>query len=352
MKFQEVIVWGFWAGNVGDDLFLCALTSRYPSVNFHIVCDQRFSLAFNKIKNIYIHESVDATVLNCSLQIFLGGSIFMEPSDAKKILPKVLCTTKYNISNIPYIIIGANFGPFTKYLFYRLYYEWFKNAEDICFRDRYSKNLFSKLNNVRWAPDILLGKIKGLEGFHPVSKSISISLIQNNQRIGLPNYNEDNYISAMKNIIKIYIELGFNIKLLSFCPYQGDTIICNQLYNYLSNYEKKKTCLIEYNGSNLLEFLKNGFDCQYMIGTRFHSIILSWALNIKSMPIIYNQKMEKAILDYSYPYKYAYLTDLKNISFKDIDYNRNLNYWNCIELSEKSAFHFAYTDKILGGTYE
>lgn len=313
---KNVVVWGYWAGNLGDDLFLLTLCARYPKINFHIVCELRFAKAFLNVSNIIVHEDIKSLTLDYILQIFLGGSLFIQPNEKNQIQYKFYDTTKFNILNCPYIVIGANFGPYNEIEFYSLYYNWFKKAQDICFRDKWSKEQFCQFNNVRWAPDIILNRHTFFNNIYlpESSKFISFSLIKNNKRLGLPVYSEKAYVNLILTIINKYIELGFEIKLLSFCPNQGDTIIAHEIYSNLSSVSKIKTSILEYNG-DVLSFIKDGFDCSYLIGTRFHSIILSWALKKRVLPIVYNIKTKNAIVDYEYPYDYLDITNLTNITF-------------------------------------
>ena len=334
--------------NLGDDLFLCAICNRYPKFEFIIECDSQYSVAFNNLSNLMIVSDINDIKDTICLQIFLGGSLFMQPKNEKNIKSKYIDTIKKNTFNAPYIIIGANFGPYNNMQHLHLYQDWFQWANDICFRDLWSKNQFPSLNNIRWAPDIILGQHNLLceKDFIATERAISLSLINNNGRIGLPCYSEKTYISSLSSAIQKYIEQDYRIKLLSFCPKQGDTIISQKIKDNLSSTYRYKTEIIEYNG-DISRFIENGYNCEYIIGTRFHSVIIAWCLNIKVLPIIYNDKMRHVIEDYTFPYDYLDITQLKNATFESFDSNRSRQPWNCENLKCFSNEHFSYLDKFV-----
>ncbi|KIR02076.1 putative transferase [Lachnospiraceae bacterium TWA4] len=51
-------------------------------------------------------------------------------------------------------ILGANFGPYYTEEYLKAMAKVFEKAEDVCFREKYSYQLFQN-NRVRYAPDIL-----------------------------------------------------------------------------------------------------------------------------------------------------------------------------------------------------
>ena len=57
----------------------------------------------------------------------------------------------------PTYILGANFGPYETESYRVLVQEYLAKAEDVCFRDEWSKEKFPELSNIRFAPDIVLG---------------------------------------------------------------------------------------------------------------------------------------------------------------------------------------------------
>lgn len=87
--------------------------------------------------------------------VVLGGSMFIEKNLARNELKENI-KSKYNTSSSLFIL-GINFGPYKNSYYCDLYKELFSKADDVCFREKYSAELFKDLKNVRVAPDIIFG---------------------------------------------------------------------------------------------------------------------------------------------------------------------------------------------------
>lgn len=325
----------YTAQNLGDDMFVDYICSRYPNVQFLIVCPSEYCYAFSKIQNLKVFHSEKALQADpkaISLQILIGGSLFMEPRFSKDIYNKFVSNTMYRMyEDIPMIIIGANFGPFKTPLHLHLHKAWFSTMNQISFRDDYSYNLFKDLLHVTWAPDILFN--------YPIPKvtqkrTIVISCIHNNHRIGLPDYNEEDYIASLCKIAQTYINMDYSILLASFCEKQGDSLVVKEIMNRLCS---EKAMGVSYKG-DIMEFLSHILTAEYIIGTRYHSIILGWLAGIPVFPISYNSKTEEMLKCYGFKGHYSSIESLSS----DFEYSELL-LTNGIRIPiaprRQSAFH-------------
>ena len=283
-----------------DDMFINFICNKYPTINFIMICSPEYNEAFVSIPNLKLYNSKDELCAdNCmiDIQILIGGSLFMQPKDRSDIYSKFLYNKQYRLfDHIPMIILGANFGPFDSDYHYQLHKEWFKTIDYISFRDKYSFELFRDIDCVTWAPDILLNYPM------PVRKSsrkIAISCIHNDGRIGLPNYNEGDYIKWMVNISNKYIDKGFSIYLFSFCNKQGDAEIAYKIDQQLTSSD-----IIEYTG-NINYILTRFSEVDFVIGTRFHSIIFALSYGVPVFPIVYNSKTRNMLDCYGFDGRYA-----------------------------------------------
>lgn len=311
------------ANNLGDDLFIIHLCEHYKHEQFLMYCPYEFSSPFQSIKNLKLVFNVGEIEQFHSLiylQILIGGSLFMQPKNEDDIYDKYLFNKKYRyFDDKPFIIIGANFGPFNSSKHYILHKKWFSSLEHISFRDKYSLRLFNELDNVSYAPDMLFGyTLPNVERKHKVG----ISCIYNNNRIGLSNYNEKSYIDFLIHVCNKYAENEFSIVLFSFCNKQGDNIAVKKIFDGIRN--KERTEIIEYTG-NIYLFLNNLLSCEYIIGTRFHSIVLALSAGIPVFPIIYNLKTQNLLTDLEFAGHSIPIEDCSNITFDYVDYNRKMN---------------------------
>ena len=340
---KRVFIHAYTEQNLGDDMFIKYLCNRYPEVDFYLSCKDYYAAAFNKICNLNILDEFKySRSMNFDLQIVIGGSIFMQ-SVNKNIFEKYASDKKIKIPNIPTYIIGANFGPYKSKIFRLLYKHWFKSIDGIVFRDEYSYNLF-RFSNMRWAPDILFNY-----DFPDLvtKKIISVSCIKQNRRSGLSNYNEELYFKKLAEILEIYSRLGFSINLTAFSTVQGDDIAAKTIYNLLSIQAKSVAEISVYQG-NIDRFLKQILSSAYIIGTRFHSIILGWNAGIPVFPICYNSKSKNAISSYGFKGNYIDIDKISETDFQYIDLNRTIGTGVDIkDLKNEAENHFLILDKVL-----
>lgn len=340
---KKVFIHAYTEQNLGDDMFIEYLCNRYPTVDFYIFCKNCYETALSKISNLNIlkhteyHFSTDFY-----LQIIIGGSIFMQ-SVNKGIFKKYSSDKKNKIFDVPTYIIGANFGPYKSIFFRLLYKHWFKSIDGIVFRDRYSYDLF-RLNNMAWAPDILFNyNLPDIS----TKRIVSISCIKQNFRSGLNDYNEDLYFQKLAEVAEIYSRLGFSINLAAFSKAQEDDIAAKMIYNFLSPQAKSMTEISIYQG-NIDTFLKKLLSSSYIIGTRFHSVILGWNAGIPVFPICYNSKLKNAIDSYEFKGNYVDISKICDIDFSYIDLNRTVEIGvDTKKLKKEANNHFLILDELL-----
>ena len=160
----------------------------------------------------------------------------------------------------------------------------------------------------------------------------------NNHRIGLPEYSNEDYFNFCANVSVEYIEKGFDITLASFCIHQQDSLAIDKICSIIPREYRDRVSVIEY-VNDIDSFLKKFLSSKFIIGTRFHSIILAWKANIPVFPIVYNSKTSNVIQDYGYSGNYADIRHLESVSFDMLEENRNGPIFQCKKLIEKSHMH-------------
>lgn len=339
---KKVLIHAYAEQNLGDDMFVKYLCMRYPSISFYICCRRQYATAFRTINNLCIMNPDECYNYKdfCS-QIVIGGSIFMQSSN-KSILKKYFTDKKRLVPNIATYVLGANFGPYQSGIFLHLYKHWFKSLNEITFRDKYSYNLFH-LSNMRWAPDILFNYSLPKTSHQ---KAVSISCIKKNFRSGLRNYNESVYLQKLAYISKCYAQSGYKIILACFSKIQEDDIAAKMIYNLLPPQVQSMTEIIVYSG-DIENFLRIFLSSDYIVGTRFHSIILGWSAGIPTFPICYNSKLEYAISSYHFNGNFIDIDKIGMVDFSYIDSNRNPPQTvNRKKMTEEAKTHFLSLDNI------
>ena len=345
MKRKSCLVIGYMNLNFGDDLFFYILFKKYTQVDFYMyppsVLLDKYKLCYKKFKNVkfydeeeyYINVRKDITDKNVPINLFpmiceraknvdfyinIGGSIFIQNSNWKNDDRFIL---KSIIKNKKSFIIGCNFGPGDEE-FTEFYKKWFRKFDDVCFRDKQSYEIFKDLPNTRKASDIvLLDCKKNILSNLLYKKNIAISVIDIENNKSLKEY-KDHYYDWHTKVIKYYIHQGYNINLFSFCTTDGDLKAINHILENISDMEKKHIQIIEYDGI-ISQFLNKFKKNKFVIGTRFHSIILAIRNNQYFLPISYSNKTDNFLKDLK----------IKPISIKELNKKskKNLKFSHVIQ---------------------
>lgn len=357
---KRILIKAYTYTNFGDDLFVKILCERYPKHKFYISCSRFHDNAFEKIYNLVIMNRSHIkgmiinnfkkllTKLNISVnfpydaQVSIGGSIFIEPKNNALFNEYFhhLYSIKQN-DKLPYFVLGANFGPYHTKDFLEKHQIYFQEqVNDICMRDYDSYQLFKEVSHVRYAPDIVFNYQMPIK---EKSNLIIISCIHNDERDELLNYNNDLYIKKIIALCNYYLSLGKQVCLLSLCSHLKDHITCQTVQKHF----KDHVFTVEYNG-NLEEITELFASAEYVIASRFHSMILGFLANVPVFPISYSNKTQNAVKTYGFTGRYALINDFCKLTCEEIDENRLNQYKLDIHSLQKEAQkHFTFLDKFL-----
>ena len=340
---KKVYILAYSKMNLGDDIFIDMLVKRYKHIQFYSKNMRMDSYAYKENANLhFIDYTLDELVdlADFDAFVYIGGSIFMEHAGGIERIEKLKeLAIKCNHLGIPFYYISSNFGPYQTEDYKTLVAEMFGEVTDVCLRDKSSFEIFNNIPTVRYAPDAVLAYCP--PKVEKEKNTIGISVINFKFREKLKNY-EQKYYEILLKSIEHYIQKGFKVKLFSFCKYEGDEDTAQLLIDKVS--KKKSVELITYNG-NIKEFLKKYGKVEYMICSRFHSMILSYILKQKSYILSYSNKITNVIKDLNLINTYQSFGDINNIDYISIDSFKDFNY-NDLILSEANK-QFAKLDEQL-----
>ena len=339
--------------NLGDDLFIKVITDRYKNCKFYIDADSKYlkidnlkSYRQNKLKkniNRLIKliskgkKSLDNYyMLNKDLCVIIGGSMFIENKYSNML-------RKSEKIKKDYYILGANFGPYESEWYFNKYYNFFKDAKDVCFREKKSYYLFKSIPQVRSASDIIFS-FDTKNVIIKKSKKVIISVIDCSKKIkGDFNYKET-YENKICELIDIFRKKGYSIKLMSFCKSEGDE---NAIASILSKCENKEDIEIYYYRGNVDEALNVLGDSSVIIGTRFHANILGMILNKTVIPIAYSDKTLNVLNDMNFKGRIFDIRDEEKFDVQSIT-DEELNYISDITNQVNDANNQFYgIDKVI-----
>ena len=335
-KKLSVFLYGAWKSNLGDDLFLRAITHRYPDFTFHILVNRKYSGAYSGIGNLVSHvrDGRVTRLLNnvfrrlrkpdyiflkmaklADAVIFLGGSLYQQEVNWKKLYDQ---RSRLRSLFGAAFAIGNNFGPCTDPGMYELYKGFFRGMNDVCFRDRYSKDLFP-YDNVRSASDIVFG----INSFCPDNNSspADARLKTSYAVISVIDLDCDSVSRKFKNVTTVKYERwiaglvsaleqrGFAVVLMGFCGSEGDDVAIDRIIrnNHFNN-------TVKFIHSNVDESLSVLRGAGLIVATRFHAMIIGWAFGKKVVPIVYGNKMRQVIKDSAFD---GYCVDIEQIESCD-----------------------------------
>ncbi|MFV0979107.1 polysaccharide pyruvyl transferase family protein [Latilactobacillus sakei] len=303
---KKVLLQCYFNKNLGDDLFIkivreqfkdCEITCLLPdgtdidSVTYLGIKSWTYKKMYRRLDKILYRmfnktPILDKFVGEFNQVIILGGSLFIEHKDWKNQLYiyKRLVNSANRVD-----IIGANFGPFTSDLFLKEYTNLFRNVNNIVFRDIESVNYFPELTNVIVRKDFVLNLNIDRYGKRN-DNSIAISVMNIKSKANLEKYSE-NYFDFLKLQAEYFLSKGYNVKLFSFCEPEGDLEACELLAKMI---DSENVDIVNYD-NNINHVLEEYSNCEYVIGTRFHSSILGILFQKKILPLSYSVKTNNAL---------------------------------------------------------
>lgn len=351
---KKIFVDVYLAYNLGDDLFVDILAKKFPNAEFTLnyvgdnydkfiknyenLSRRKYSLIDKINQKLKIKDTLynyDKLAEEHDALIFIGGSIFREEEYYKSLLnDRIKLVQAFKSRNKKVFILGANFGPIKTQKFVEEYREFFKLCDDICFRDKYSYNIFKELNQVRYEPDIVFQL--------DISKKVAIkndlvgfSIIEPNHKDGLAIYREE-YIESNIKCIELLVDKGNKCCLMSFCKKEGDLSIANEIFNRLEQDIKEKVFIFDYCG-DIEKAIQLISTFKLFIAARFHANIIGLLLNIPILPIIYSDKTSNMLNDLGFEGEVIYLKDINRITNERIIFNNNLSY--CLEYEKVNSIN-------------
>lgn len=347
---MKVLILAYTQMNLGDDLFLHILLNRYPEIDFSLHCTDEFSKPFQNFKNLHIFNTpIQEYLKKHSFDgvVYIAGSVFMEPHNYNgknnpnfKKWEKIALDCKK--SKKPFFYISCNFGPYTHENYLKQTEKYLNICKDVCFRDKYSYEVFKKISGVRYAPDA------ALSAKYPKTKkikdSVGISIIEPSIRWYIPQNKKEDYYNFLKTNIMYLINEGKEIFLFSFCESEGDVIAQKKLLDIIPKKYHEKINLLNYEG-NVDSYLKSYNEMEYALCGRFHSIILSIIFNHKFFVTSYSNKTTNVINDFSIKNQIVKYETINPTEIIPINLYKKINPIKKIFIQFKSRNQFKAFDK-------
>lgn len=361
---KKIFINAYSEFNLGDDLFIKILCERYPNTLFYIYAPENYKVLFQDVKNLkvipknklmikavnYLSRKLfkkknfykKKFIDKCDATLYIGGSLFIQESNWRKYLDSV---KQMKVPNRPFFLLGANFGPYNNIEFYNESRKLFNEFEDICFRDEKSYDLFKDLTNVRKADDIVFQLAENNLVQQMSSKNIIISVIKPSFRKNLKG-NDEIYYNKISDIASYFAENEYTVTLMSFCEFEEDNKAINEIRKKIPKHLTSKISNYYYK-LNLTEALNLIENSSFIVGTRFHAMILGWVFNKPVYPIVYSEKMTNVMSDVGFKGNYTLFSDLENLDPYVVFQSMERNLLDISEQKLNSQNQFLKLDEFL-----
>ncbi len=337
---MKIYVDAYLAKNLGDDLFINILTTRYPEHKFYAISkgEKGYNTKnFKVYSNMYIFKILKKFQWEKYLAnhydtvVTIGGSMFMERGDTNR---------DFSMGKNKRYVLGINFGPYKTQEYYNNIHNMLSNVEDVCFRDKYSYNLFKDLPNVRQAADIVFSMDTANIKITNRKRAI-ISIISPKDKID-EKY-EEKYEEKMLELITFLIKKEYEICLMSFCKNENDEEEIEKIYNKIQENQKKKVEKYYYNG-NIEEALNTIADSQLVVGGRFHANIIGLCLGKSILPVLYSDKTLHVLEDMQINTPIIDIRNLESFDIKSITDDDLTRHYDVEKQKEDAQRHFERLD--------
>lgn len=339
---MKIFVNAYLENNLGDDLFFEILQNRYPNQEYYLLSSSYKTT--NKNVHIISNEIIIKAIRKlqmkqiiankCDINVVIGGSMYMETQNK---IPK------FSLGKNPYYILGANFGPYKTKEYFNAAHKFFADAQDVCFRESYSYELFKDLKNVRYASDIVFSldttNIKSTNNKRVVFSIISCKRKMNDSYASI-------YEKTIIDMTKYFINQGYEICYMSFCKKEGDEQAIEEIISKCDKETKQHISKYYYKG-NIKEALEELANSQIIVGGRFHANILGMLLKKAVIPMMYSDKTKNVLEDMNFKGKILDIRKLDSFNAEEIS-KENMTYKQDCEFQIKDAQkHFEKLDKVL-----
>ncbi|MDF2479512.1 MAG: putative glycosyltransferase [Sphingobacterium sp.] len=336
--------------NFGDDLFVKIVCERYPNDTFYII-DHNYNEArrrrFRKIPNLKfvaaIAEMCNSTLFD--MLLLVGGDMFPNTSDYRY---RELLIDKRKEQGKPVSFIGCNLHKHYDEPNAEIVLRLFEKADFAGVRDEWTYN-FIKTKwpqaNVRQTADLAFSYR------YPVRRASKPGLlgISIRRKAGVSESVYGAYCNSLAFVINAYLSKDNGNTVRLYCFSSGsfnDKEVAEDILQGVT--EKTRVSIVGYDG-DIDVFLGSFAECEYVIATRFHAIIMALVLNIPMLPYAYESKVTNLLHDIGYSgivQDYGGLTASLDAVLQQIEEQRPLyDERKLAEYTKRADVNFLYLDK-------
>lgn len=372
MKENKVLLLAYTGLNFGDDMFIYTICKYFPEQQFYLQAPKNYNKTLNSLKNLTYFSRPrlldkilykinkdkykEMSTKKYSAIVYVVGGLFDEDDIWKNMVKKyglaklkdMIWQNSFN-NKVPFFLLGSNLTRIKTDTYIHQMEYLFEGLRDICFRDLYTYNHFKHLSNVRYAPDIVFNYKCNENQTKDDSVLISVwgplTCTDKFPQWKWAEYLLDDYIDFLVNIINKFNSIGKKITLLALCENEGDLKACHLIRSRIDTYVD----VVTYDG-DLNAIIALFEKASFVVGTRFHSVIMALNAKCAFYPIVYESKTEQLLNDIGYTGKSSHIEKKDSYVVDDVINNYLSNKIVSIDkVKVAAAEQFNVLNKLLEG---
>jgi len=281
---------GYFDKNFGDDVMHTIIAENFPNHSFFVNNKEREMLQhLEKYPNVFINTVPD----RIDVLLNVTGTGFMyrgKRAKAEKLLNILTVKEKKYPASA---VINCSLEPFDSPVEEFFVRGDLKKYDLITCRDGVSYEYLKTMENVNMFPDLAFS-LK-----HPQKKAVEniLGVAPIRRMYDAGNYS---YYTELAKFIDYYIEKNYSrVKLFAFdCGLENDVSAVLSIKGKMKHSDKAE--IVIYN-SDPQKFTEEMVECSLFAGSRFHSIVMAYALGIKAVGIYDRRKLETLCNDLDIP---------------------------------------------------
>lgn len=307
---MRVLLSAYLDSNIGDDLFVDQLADRYRDHQLHLICENPPSLNVEllrhpNIRTVGLRQAL-LELYSFDVLVIVGGSIFQDiPAYYKYDLRRNSLVTLARLLGKAVFIIGCNIGPIHSKVGERFTRYCFALANAVSVRDSAS---FALLEFWRSRTPYTMGS--DLVFSYPFKVSRKTSLQPQRLGISVVNVNRPEaetalYVDKLAELARAHLNKSVDQEVTFFGfngggNGQNDSVPIAAIVQQLEAYSGQ--IKVRQYGPNfaISEFVQSFASCDYVVCSRFHSVVLALSFGMPFFPIVYSDKTLNLLHDIGY----------------------------------------------------
>lgn len=349
---KKALVGAYIDNNLGDDLFIKGLVDRYRNVEFSFNYANS-SIILQRKSNVKKVEldffKILKNVRNYDVFILIGGSMFQQIGSPfrwfKNWLSLYLTVFCFRLMRKKVVFMGFNFGPYDSKIFFYLHRLLFRLVNYLSVRDEKTYSLFDQNKHIHFYPDIVFGLKVEEEAATKKKDNIGISIMDFGSNVTFQRQYENFLVDVLKGIDK-----AFTINVYTF--QNSKTINDDMVAQRVLRKVNRDVNIYNYNGKNLQEILNSFSKNEFVLSSRFHSLVLALIFKQSFVSVSYNIKIDNLLSFIGLDSLKIKPQDLGNRGCV-LDTIKKINERKKIQFNEKitnldaeAVKHFEYLDKL------